>query len=227
MKLKYLVPNFFTACSLISAIFALHYAWQHNFLVTGWLIAVSIVCDGLDGKLARLLNASTEFGRIFDTISDFFAFGIVPAILAYICVLQKFAIGGMVIALIFIICGAYRLTRFMRKTSDLQKKKPFTGLPIPGAAGFIASFLILNYHFWEKVKSPTFFLVLMLFTSFLMISKIEYKTFDLNYHKYKFHIILGLLCALVIFLLYPCYTYFFITLFYMLHGPVIHYRTFR
>jgi CDP-diacylglycerol--serine O-phosphatidyltransferase len=227
MKLKYLVPNFFTACSFISAVFALIYAIQNDFLVTGWLIAVSIICDGLDGKLARLLNASTEFGRIFDTLSDFFAFGIVPAVLAYICVLQKFAIGGIIAALIFILGGAYRLTRFMRKATDPRKKKPFTGLPIPAAAGFIASFLILNYHLWQKVKSPIAFLALMLFTSFLMVSKIRYYSFELNYHKHRFFLTISILCALILFIFYPYYTYFLIILLYIFHGLIIHFRIIR
>ncbi len=218
MKLKYLIPNFFTACSLVSGIFALKFTLQHQFLIAGWLIAVSIVCDGLDGKLARMLNASSKFGRIFDTVSDFFAFGIVPAVLAYICVLQKYAAGGIIIAMIYVLGGAFRLTRFMRKTTVSEEKQPFTGLPIPAAAGLLASFLLFQLHLFREVKSPVFTLILTLLISFLMVSHIEYVSLDPKAYKNKLVLIFCFIAGAVLFILYPYYIYFIFILLYILSG---------
>ena len=227
MKLKYLVPNFFTACSFISAIFALKHTLNHEFITSGWLIAFSLVCDGLDGKLARLLNASSSFGRIFDTISDFFAFGIVPAVLAYVSVLYKFKIAGIIIVMLYAFCGAFRLTRFMRKTSGSKKKKPFTGLPIPAAAGVIASFIIYNYCLGGNVKSPILFALIMLFTSFLMISKLKYLPIDIKIIKLnRDNLLLAalLIAGLILFIIYPHFVFFICTVIYIIYGLILNFK---
>ena len=70
-KIKYLIPNLFTALSLTSGLVAIHVIYeQKNFVTASWLIAFSMLCDGLDGKVARLLNATSKFGILFDTLSD-------------------------------------------------------------------------------------------------------------------------------------------------------------
>jgi CDP-diacylglycerol---serine O-phosphatidyltransferase len=227
MKIKYLVPNFFTACSFVVAVFAFKSILQQDYITSGWLIAVSLICDGLDGKLARLLDASSTFGRIFDTISDFFAFGIVPAVLAYISVLHKFKIAGMIIVMVYVFCGAYRLTRFMRKTAGTKEKKPFTGLPIPAAAGLIASFIVYNYRLGGDVRSPVLFAIIILFSAFLMISQIQYLPVDLKFYKLNSKIIflvIVLISGLVLFILYPHFVFFLTILIYVIYGIILNFR---
>ncbi|MFC1887474.1 CDP-diacylglycerol--serine O-phosphatidyltransferase [Candidatus Cloacimonadota bacterium] len=224
MKFKYLVPNFFTACSLVSGIFALKYAFQADYNISGWLIAVSIVCDGLDGKLARVLDAASNFGRYFDTISDFFAFGIVPAVLAYVTVLHNYKIVGVIITMIYTVCGALRLTRFMRKSTNAKEKNPFTGLPIPAAAGIVSSFLIFNYTLWQGLRSPLLFALIMLFSAFLMISKIKYVSFDIKILNHNFMLIILFIIGLALSIFYPHYIYFLSFLIYILHGLIINFH---
>ena len=65
-------------------------------------------CDGLDGKFARLLNASSKFGMQFDTLSDFVAFGVVPAFMAYKASLYSFGIVGVSISVFYVLCGGFR-----------------------------------------------------------------------------------------------------------------------
>jgi len=83
MKIKYIFPTMITASSLIFGLIAMNAASESNFVMASWLIALSILCDGLDGKVARLLNASTKFGAELDTLSDFVVFGVVPGFIAY------------------------------------------------------------------------------------------------------------------------------------------------
>lgn len=199
-NLKILVPNIFTALSLTSGLVALHFTYESYFITASWLIAFSMVCDGLDGKLARLLNASTKFGFLFDTLSDFVAFGVVPGFLAYKVSLYNFRILGAVVAIFYVFSGGYRLVRFTLKNTEKTGKHSFTGLPIPAAAGIIASFILINYYFWNEIKLTELFLIITAFSSFLMTSKIEYLPLEKGKklsREAKFFIILAIISGIL------------------------------
>jgi CDP-diacylglycerol--serine O-phosphatidyltransferase len=158
----------------VSGIFSFHLILEKNFFLAAWLIAVSMFFDGLDGKIARLLNANSKFGAMFDTISDFLAFGIVPAFLAYHSSLKQMGKLGLGICIIYVCCGGFRLVRFMILNKNRVDKHSFLGLPIPAAASFIASFVILNHQIWNSKEMPIIFLFITIISSALMVSKIEY-----------------------------------------------------
>jgi len=226
MKIKYLVPNFFTACSLISGIFALKYALGEEYIVSGWLIAVSMICDGLDGKLARILDASSGLGRYFDTISDFFAFGIVPAVLVYKTVMYQYELWGIIIVIFYVFCGAFRLTRFMRETPSSRKKKPFIGLPIPAAAGITASLILFFYYFWAEITLPGLFIFIIPVISFLMISQISYVSIDKNNFPCNRKIIIsGFLISIILAYKFHFIIFFIGNLTYLFYGLFKHYRS--
>ena len=183
IQFKYLVPNLFTALCLTSGVFAIYYILNENYTIASLLVALSMLCDGLDGKLARLLNASSKFGSFFDTISDYIAFGIVPAFLSYMAVIHKFSPLAIFVIILYLGCGAYRLTRFMKKTVTLDKKKPFIGLPIPTAAGMIASYILLTDKLGKTGGPPVLLVSIILFISFLMVSHIQYLPLELKLKK--------------------------------------------
>jgi CDP-diacylglycerol--serine O-phosphatidyltransferase len=133
-----------------------------------------MICDFLDGKIARLLNAMSKFGAMFDTLADFVAFGVVPGFLAFKSSLFQINILGFLVVIFYIFAGGYRLVRFTLSNTNPSQKQPFIGLPIPTAAGTISSFIIVNYYLWHQVKSPDIFLAVVFVASVLMISKIEY-----------------------------------------------------
>jgi len=137
-----------------------------------------MICDFLDGKLARMLNAQTKFGALFDTLSDFVAFGVVPGFLSYKIGLCNYKILGAVVSLFYVFSGGYRLVRFTLETTDFKTKHPFIGLPIPAAAGLISSFIIFNIYLWGNIKSVELLLGITFISSVLMISKIEYLPID-------------------------------------------------
>jgi len=173
-NLKYIIPNLFTAFSLICGMIALQFVFEERFVMASWLIAASMIFDGLDGKIARLLKASSKFGSQFDTLSDFFVFGVVPAFLVYRGALNHLKIIGMLISVLYVFAGGYRLVRFTLKNTDINSKHPFTGLPIPAAASLIASYFIINYYFWNEIHSYNILLAIVIFSSILMVSKVEY-----------------------------------------------------
>ncbi len=177
-KFKYLIPNFFTSLSLLAALFAIYYISINEFIMAPWLIMFSMVCDFLDGKLARKLNATSPFGAQFDTLSDFVAFGIAPGFLIYQVSLQFVPFLGAIVAIIYIFSGCYRLVRFSLRNQDLNRKSSFVGLPIPIAAGFLSSLVILSLLKWNKIPDHNLLTVLAFLISMLMISRVEYLTIE-------------------------------------------------
>ena len=157
-----------------------------------WFILGACVFDVLDGRLARLGGTDSPFGQEFDSLADIVSFGIAPALLVYKIVLYEFERLGLIIAFLYLACGALRLARFNciatasaadngAQASPAEKGKPFKGLPIPAAAGVIASLTELLLWFdegqkqlgaWKFALPP-----LMLFLSWMMFSQFRYPSF--------------------------------------------------
>ena len=224
-KSRFLIPNFFTALSLVSGLLALQFTFEENFVIAAWLITLSILCDGLDGKLARWLNAYSKFGAMFDTLSDFVAFGVVPAFLAYKSYLFKFGFWGIAISFFYIFAGGYRLVLFTLKNTDTNKKHPFIGLPIPAAGGFISSYIILNYYFWHSLRYPEIFLAVTLISTLLMISHIEYLPIEKGKKitgESKLFIVLATI-SIIVAIKYFYFVFIIWIIIYILYGIIRHF----
>ncbi|HZG14765.1 MAG TPA: CDP-diacylglycerol--serine O-phosphatidyltransferase [Candidatus Bathyarchaeia archaeon] len=165
------LPNMLTVSNLFLGIVAIILAFQGNEYVDYAAITVIIgmLMDGLDGRVARMLNAQSEFGKELDSLSDVITFGVAPAFIMYVVTLQHMAIIGIIITAIFPICGALRLARF-----NVQAGTPgyFIGLPITAAGGVLATLAL--YH---EVFNMILLAVSMLLLSFLMVSSIKYPNF--------------------------------------------------
>jgi len=221
-NLKYLIPNFFTALSLILGLSALHLISIGNFYLAAWLIGFGMVCDFLDGNLARMLNAQSNFGAQFDTLSDFVTFGVTPGFLAYSSLLYKVNFVGAAVSIFYVFCGGYRLVRFTLKNKTTSKKEPFIGLPIPAAAGMIASFIILNSYIQDGKLIVDLLLISTFFVSILMISKIEYLPLEKG-KKLSKESIFFITLALVSIILAIEFSYFIFILWmmiYILYGVI-------
>ncbi|MBW6516107.1 MAG: CDP-diacylglycerol--serine O-phosphatidyltransferase [Candidatus Cloacimonetes bacterium] len=213
-SIKYLIPNFFTSLSLLSALIAIHYISIGEFILAPWLIMFSMICDFLDGKFARILDAATPFGALFDTMSDFVAFGIAPAFLIYQVSLYRIPFLGALVTIIFVFSGCFRLVRFSLRNNDIHKKSSFIGLPIPIAAGFISSSVILSLRTWNQIPDDNIFMIIVFLISILMISRIEYLTIeqDTLYRKnFRFLFALFLISAVVTFKYFYIAILFWIT----------------
>jgi len=189
----------------------------------------------VDGRVARWTKTTSRFGVEIDSLADLVSFGVAPAILIFQVVLHSLNTPGMVIALFFVLAGALRLARFNVKTLDDVSVQHFVGLPIPAAAGMLASF-VLSYQLFETggeitaktipilmKKMPFFFKSIpptMVLISILMISNVPYNSFKkmkLSRPKSLQLLIFIILCFLLI-MAYPQNTIFIIFLLYLLTG---------
>ncbi len=132
--------TFLALCAGVGSILA---AGQGNFLLSAQLILVSLILDGLDGTLARLLRGQTSFGAELDTFVDITSFGLAPAVLLYFYPggLQTVPVFGLALAFLYVMSGAARLSRF-RVVDPYRGQRGYLGLPITTAAGFVAAYLI-------------------------------------------------------------------------------------
>jgi len=171
-----------------------------DFEVASKTIAFAVVLDGLDGRIARMTNTTSDFGRELDSLADVISFGIAPAILAYTWGVQ-FVTGypgpgaidqleraGKFIAFVLLLCGALRLARFNIQKNPQPRnpgpphRKYFVGLPIPAGAGMVAAvvYALDGYPLTGFVPSALWLLLVAL-VSFLMVSTWRYYSFkDLN-----------------------------------------------
>jgi len=176
-------------------------------------ILLACIFDLLDGRVARMVGKESPFGREFDSLADVVSFGVAPAFLVHRIVLrdvfQDVQELGWLIAAVYLICGAFRLARFnclaLLPKNQNNNSGEFTGVPIPAAAGMVAS-LTLFLMWWDEknfaVGTWRYVLpVLLLFLSYLMVSEIKYPSFKkLNWRAAKpFHKMLTILLVLACF----------------------------
>jgi len=167
------IPNLLTVGNLFLGILAILLAFQDGYQYVDYaalIVIFGMILDGLDGRMARLLNAESEFGKELDSLSDVVTFGVAPAFIIYVAALQELGILAMMSIAVFPICGALRLARFNVQTGG--NTGYFVGLPITAAGGALAT-LALYHNFF----SPIFLILIMLLLSFLMVSKVKYPNF--------------------------------------------------
>jgi len=208
----FLIPSLFTVANLLCgyyAVVASLLGGAENFDHAAKAIGFAILFDSLDGRLARLLKANTDFGVQFDSLADVVSFGIAPAVLAYAWGLrglpgdgsvafQQMGEFGWVCCLAFLICCAWRLARFNVQGMALGGSKFFVGMPTPAAAGLIAA-LVHGFknplHDWRW--SVAWFL-LAAGLGALMTSTIRYYSFkDIPLTRKQPSLAIVLLCLIV------------------------------
>src|SRR5262249_29396982 len=186
-----IIPSIFTIGNIFSGCFSIISALKGNFDNAAIAIGIGAVLDGLDGRIARLTKTTSEFGLELDSLADVVSFGVAPAILAFAWGLGSFkgSTGdafkhvtqfGWFATFAFVLCGALRLARFnlqSKKPSEPSSKRFFVGLPIPAAAGILASIV----HFLKQpilqAGSALLWYFLVTLVAFLMISTVRYYSF--------------------------------------------------
>lgn len=168
--MRNIIPNALTALNLVLGVFAIISTFHGSFSTAALLIVAALVADGLDGRVARYFNASSEFGKELDSLCDLVSFGVAPAILAYAFVLKDYGITGALVAAAFATCGALRLARFNVNTGVVRGY--FMGLPIPASGCVIATFVMLGIK-----SSGWLFVIMVAIFAYLMVSTIRYPDF--------------------------------------------------
>lgn len=207
-RAAYALPTLFTAGNALLGFLAILKSFQGallaasgqlghspHFEVAAKAIGVAVFLDGLDGRIARMTNTTSDFGREMDSLADVVTFGVAPAVLAVSWGVQ-FVDGttsafmadylrqmGYFIAFLFLLCGAVRLARFNVQKNPVPKnpgkpdRKYFVGLPIPAAAALVAAIVFAAdsapIEYWPLSLA---WLVLMALLAFLMVSTWRYRS---------------------------------------------------
>lgn len=249
----YIVPSAFTIGNILCGFYAVINSLKgyqtldaaHSTVLldnAARAIGFAVLLDGLDGRIARMTKATSEFGVELDSIADVLTFGIAPAVLAYTWGygstpgLERLGWG---VSFFFLICGALRLARFnvmaraprfsTTGTSPKLDKRSFVGLPIPAAAGLIAA--IIHFSPQPLVRYPAekfllysyFVLIAVALLAILMVSTVKYRSFkNIGPSSNKPFVTLPLLSLLVAGIwFYSQEVLLVIASAYVLHGPIL------
>jgi CDP-diacylglycerol---serine O-phosphatidyltransferase len=212
-RAAYALPTLFTAGNIFLGFYAILEIFQgsmemikggtsvvRHFQVASICIGVAVFLDGLDGRIARMTNTVSDFGREMDSLADLVTFGLAPAVLAFAwgvqfvdvpvdhATLEDLHRAGYFLSFLYLICGAARLARFNVQKNPVPKnpgkpdRKYFVGLPIPSAAAMVAAIVyaadVQPVHSWVVSVA---WLTLLGLLSFLMVSTWRYPSFkDIN-----------------------------------------------
>lgn len=219
----YLLPNLFTTAGLFAGFYAIVAAMKGIFDTAAIAIFVSMIMDSLDGRVARLTHTQSAFGAEYDSLSDLACFGIAPALVVYSWSLSGIGKLGWLAAFIYTAAGALRLARFNTQIGT-DDKRYFQGLPIPAAAGMIASMVWLGSEYAIPGTAISILVgSITVITALLMVSNIRYHSFkniDLK-GKVPFVAILVMVLIFVGISLDPPKILFLLTFGYGLSGPVL------
>jgi CDP-diacylglycerol--serine O-phosphatidyltransferase len=217
----YILPNLFTTGALFAGFSAIVQATKGDFELAAILIFVAMVLDGLDGRVARMTNTTSEFGIQYDSLSDMVSFGLAPALVVYEWSLHSMGKIGWLVAFVYVAATALRLARFNTHAAD--EKSFFQGLPSPSAAAILAAFIwVVNDYGMQGEDLRIVTLLLTLTAGILMVSNVpfrSFKDFDLRSHV-PFVVILGIVIALVVIVYDPPRVLLLGFTIYLISGPV-------
>ena len=175
-KTRYLLPNILTLGGVCLGISSIKFSIEGNFSLAVFLILFAAILDALDGRIARLIKGTSEFGKELDSLTDFVSFGIAPVFVLYFWELNKYGKLGWAITLIYSVCCVIRLARFnLNKIEESQdwKNNFFEGIPSPAGGLLILMPLIYelaNLNLALEIKNITPYLTVIV--AILLVSKI-------------------------------------------------------
>lgn len=231
-KGMYILPSLFTSGNIAAGYYAITQSLQgsvlepQHFNHAALAIGFAIPFDALDGRIARMTNTASDFGKELDSLADIITFGVAPSILAFTwgfrmlptamdpVLRQKVIDFGAFVCFLFLLCGASRLARFNISTNPVPKnpgrpdRKYFVGMPIPAAAGVIAA--VVHYFLGNPVPSwwvAIIWISVVGLLAFLMVSTWRFwsgKEINLaNRHPFQLIVLLGLVIYAIVFFSQP------------------------
>ncbi len=225
-KTRYLLPNILTLGGVCLGISSIKFSIDGNFSLAVIFILLAAILDALDGRIARLIKGTSEFGKELDSLTDFVSFGIAPVFILYFWELNNYGKLGWAITLIYSVCCVLRLARFNLTSVDKRhawKSNYFEGVPSPAGGILILMPLIfelteLKFNFNLKDFAP-FFTILI---AILLVSKIptlSFKKISIS-PKATVFILLGIGTAFISLLYYTFETLLVFGLIYLISIPI-------
>ena len=225
-KTRYILPNILTIAGVCLGISSIKFSLDLNFNMAVIFITLAAILDALDGRIARLIRATSEFGKELDSLTDFVSFGIAPALIIYFWDLNNYGKIGWTITLIYSVCCVLRLARFNLtkfKPEDSWKQNYFEGVPSPIGALLIMSPLVLELTDLNILLNKKYFIPIFTLTiAVLLISKVP--TYSFKNIKIKpaltVFILLGIGVSLVTLMFFTFETLLIFSLLYILSIPI-------
>jgi CDP-diacylglycerol--serine O-phosphatidyltransferase len=172
----YILPNLMTTGGLFAGFFAIVQSTKGNFEAAAIAIFVAMLMDGLDGRIARMTNTSSDFGMEYDSLVDVIAFGLTPALVIYEWALIDMGKLGWLGAFVYVAATALRLARF--NTQKVFDKRYFLGLPCPSGAALIAAWVWVMESYGLDQRSMQFMSwMLTVAVATAMVSNLKYRSF--------------------------------------------------
>lgn len=228
----YILPSLFTSGNIAAGYYAIMQSLQgstmepQHFNYAALAIGFAIPFDALDGRIARMTNTASEFGKELDSLADVITFGVAPSLLAFTwgfhmlppemnpSIRHNVIRLGALVCFLFLICGASRLARFnlggviQPKNPGREGRKYFVGMPIPAAAGLIAA--VVHYFLGNPIPNwwiAVIWMLLVALAAFLMVSTWRFwsgKEINLaNRHPFQLIVLLGVVIYLIVFFSQP------------------------
>ncbi len=226
----YLLPNLFTTGTLFGGFYAIVAAIKGQFEPAAIAVFIAMICDSLDGLVARKTNTASEFGKEYDSLCDMVAFGVGTSLVMYMYSLRFLSeypwLGGKlgwVAAFAYTACAALRLARFNVLSSRGEAKGAFFGLPSPAAAAVMVGFVWMTDEFgFEGAQLVIPAAIITLGAAVLMVSNLRFfslKTVKLT-ERVPFRYIVFVVGVLTLFALKPSLIFFLFFFIYALTGPI-------
>ena len=171
----HLLPGMFTVANLFCGWASIVYVMRGEYVTAAPFIGVAMVLDMLDGRIARLANATSDFGEQLDSLADIVSFGIAPAILVFAWGLEALGRLGWAAGFLWVTATAVRLARFNIQAKD-DDRRYFLGLPSPAAAGVPAATVFLYPTGLHDVAGALLALPLVVVPAGLMVSHVRYRS---------------------------------------------------
>ena len=218
----YLLPNAFTLAALFCAFFAITQSMHGRYDTAAVAVFVSMLLDGMDGRVARWTNSQSAFGEQLDSLADMVSFGVAPALIAYKWQLFEFGRIGYSAAFIYCACAALRLALFNTLIGKVDKRW-FIGIPSPTAAALVIGLVWMDHSLGSLPLARWWCLIITLFAGLSMVAQVRFWSFkEINVRrKVPFF---GLLLAVIGFLVItwePSLVLFLLFLAYSLSGYVM------
>ena len=219
----YLLPNLFTTAGLFGGFYAIIAAMSGRFEAAAIAVFIAMVMDGLDGRIARMTNTQSDFGKEYDSLADMVSFGLAPALVIYLWALAPLGKVGFAAAFIYAAGAALRLARFNTQ-AGIADKRYFQGLASPAAAALILGFVWWGDDVaWARENIAWLAAFLTVSAGLLMVSNVRYNSFkdqDLK-GKVPFFKILLVVVVFGLVAMDPPKMLFFIALAYAASGIIL------
>lgn len=224
-KLAFFLPNSFTALNMGCGFVSILLSFKGNFYYGCMILLLGAIFDSVDGRVARMTGTQSQFGEQFDSLSDLISFGMAPAFLCYNRFLVDHGRVGIIVAFIYLLCGALRLARFNANIEKVSSNF-FQGLPIPSGAICTVGLVLISTEFDFITTLSPVAMVYIVIIGLLMISNVPFNSFKDSsvIRKHKKAVLFGMFIVGALTLVYEQVMIFTFINIYVI-GSLIYYMT--